>query len=51
VRDAFAKVKNVPSVIYGKVSFNPATRRVDDFLGARLVVKNGNFSVWEGKKQ
>jgi len=51
VRDAFAKVKNVPSVIYGKVTFNASNRRVDDFLGARLVVKNGNFAVWEGKKK
>jgi branched-chain amino acid transport system substrate-binding protein len=51
VRDAFAKVRNVPSVIYGKVTFNASNRRVDDFLGARLVVKNGKFAVWEGKKK
>jgi branched-chain amino acid transport system substrate-binding protein len=51
VRDAFAKVKDVPSVIYGKVSFNPSTRRVDDFLGARLVVRNGKFVVWQGKNK
>ena len=51
VRDAFARVKNVPSVIYGKVTFNPATRRVDEFLGARLVVKNGKFAVWDGKRK
>ncbi len=50
VRDAFAKVKNVPSIIYGKVTFNPVTRRVDDFLGARLIVKNGKFTAWDGKK-
>ena len=50
IRDAFAKVKDVPSVIYGKVTFNPETRRVDDFLGARLVVKDGKFIVWNGKK-
>ena len=50
VRDAFAKVKDVPSVIYGKVTFNPSTRRVEEFLGARLVVKNGAFAVWNGKK-
>jgi branched-chain amino acid transport system substrate-binding protein len=50
IRDAFAKVKDVPSVIYGKVTFNPKTRRVDDFLGARLVVKDGKFIVWDGKK-
>ncbi len=48
VRDAFAKIKNVPSVIYGKVTFNPATRRVDDFLGARLVIRGGKLVVWDG---
>jgi branched-chain amino acid transport system substrate-binding protein len=50
IRDAFATVKDVPSVIYGKVRFNPQTRRVDDFLGARLIVKDGKFIVWNGKK-
>jgi branched-chain amino acid transport system substrate-binding protein len=50
IRDAFAKVKDVPSVIYGKVTFNAQTRRVDDFLGARLIVKDGKFVVWNGKK-
>jgi branched-chain amino acid transport system substrate-binding protein len=51
IRDAFGKVRDVPSVIYGKVSFNPATRRVDDFLGARLVIRGGAFAVWDGKRQ
>jgi branched-chain amino acid transport system substrate-binding protein len=50
IRDAFAKIKDVPSIIYGKVTFNPVTRKVDDFLGARLVVKDGKFVVWDGKK-
>jgi len=49
VKDAFAKIKDVPSVIYGKVTFNPTTRRVDDFLGARLVVKGGQLIAWTGK--
>jgi branched-chain amino acid transport system substrate-binding protein len=49
VKDAFAKIKDVPSVIYGKVTFNPTTRRVDDFLGARLVVKDGQLLAWTGK--
>ena len=49
VKDAFAKIKDVPSVIYGKVTFNAATRRVDDFLGARLVVKAGQLIAWNGK--
>ena len=49
VKEAFAKIKAVPSVIYGKVTFNPATRRVDDFLGARLVVKGGQLIAWNGQ--
>jgi branched-chain amino acid transport system substrate-binding protein len=50
IRAAFATVKDVPSVIYGKVRFNPQTRRVDEFLGARLVIKDGKFVVWNGEK-
>jgi branched-chain amino acid transport system substrate-binding protein len=50
VRDALAEVKDVPSVIFGKVSFNPETRRVDDFLGARLIIKGGKLVVWDGKR-
>jgi len=49
VNAAFAQIKDVPSVIYGKVTFNASTRRVDFFLGARLVVKNGAFVAWTGK--
>jgi branched-chain amino acid transport system substrate-binding protein len=50
VRDAFAAVKDVPSVIYGKVNFNPETRRVDDFLGARLLIRGGKLVSWDGKR-
>lgn len=49
VRDALGKVKDLPSVLYGKVSFNPATRKVDSFLGVKLVVKDGKFIVWDGR--
>jgi len=49
VKAAFASVKKVPSVIYGTVEFNAQTRRVDEFLGARLVVKNGQLLAWTGK--
>lgn len=50
VRDALAEVKDVPSVIFGKVSFNAETRRVDDFLGARLIIKGGKLVAWDGKR-
>lgn len=49
VKAAFARVKNVPSVIYGQVTFNPSSRRIEEFLGARLVVQAGKFVVWNGK--
>jgi branched-chain amino acid transport system substrate-binding protein len=50
VQRAFYQVKDVPSVIYGKIAaFNPTTRRVDDFLGARLVVTDGREIAWTGK--
>jgi branched-chain amino acid transport system substrate-binding protein len=50
IRDGLASIKDVPSVIYGKVAFDPQTRRV---LGAKttsLVVKNGKFTLWDGTK-
>jgi branched-chain amino acid transport system substrate-binding protein len=50
IRDGLASVRDVPSVIYGKVTFDPQTRRV---LGAKtinLVIKNGKFTVWDGSK-
>jgi branched-chain amino acid transport system substrate-binding protein len=51
VRDALGTLRDVPSVLYGKVAFNPATRRVDDFLGARLVVKGGKLVVMDGERR
>ncbi len=50
VREALGKLKDVPSVLYGTVAFNPATRKVDSFLGARLVVKGGKLVSWDGKR-
>lgn len=50
IRDTLAKVKDVPSVIYGKASFDPATRRVAGAKSAELVVKNGRFTLWDGSK-
>lgn len=48
VRDGLAKVKDVPSVIYGKATFDPATRRVSGAKSVDLVVKDGRFVVWDG---
>jgi branched-chain amino acid transport system substrate-binding protein len=49
IRDAFAKVKDVPSVIFGKVTFDSATRRVLGAMNAELVVRKGQFAIWDGK--
>jgi branched-chain amino acid transport system substrate-binding protein len=48
IHDGLAKVKDVPSVIFGKATFDPATRRVSGAMNVELVVKDGRFTVWEG---
>lgn len=50
VRDTLAKVKDVPSVVYGKATFDPTTRRVAGARSAELVVKGGRFTLWDGSK-
>jgi branched-chain amino acid transport system substrate-binding protein len=49
IRDAFAKVKDVPSVIFGSVTFDVESRRVKGAMNAELVVRKGQFAVWDGK--
>jgi branched-chain amino acid transport system substrate-binding protein len=49
IREAFVKVKDVPSVIYGNVSFDADTRRVKGAMNAELVVSKGQFAIWDGK--
>jgi branched-chain amino acid transport system substrate-binding protein len=50
IRDGLAEIKDVPSVIYGKASFDPQTRRVAGARAVYLVVKSGQFVLWDGKK-
>src|SRR5580658_7739497 len=50
IRDGLAEIKDVPSVIYGKATFDPQTRRVAGARAVYLVVKNGQFMLWDGKK-
>jgi len=50
IRDGLAQIKDVPSVIYGKATFDPQTRRVAGARAVYLVVKNGAFTLWDGKK-
>jgi branched-chain amino acid transport system substrate-binding protein len=48
VHDGLAKIRDVPSVIYGKATFDPATRRVPNPVYKYLVVKDGAFALWDG---
>lgn len=50
IRDTLARVKDVPSVIYGKATFDTETRRVLGATSAQLVVRNGRFTLWDGVK-
>jgi branched-chain amino acid transport system substrate-binding protein len=49
IKDGLGKVKDVPSVVYGKVTFDTTTRRVADPIVSRLEVKGGKFVAWDGK--
>jgi len=40
-------VKDIPSIIFGKATFDPKTRRVDGAMSVELVVKDGKFQLNE----
>jgi len=48
IRDGLAKIRDVPSVIFGKMTFDPKTRRVAGAQHIALVVKDGKFTLWDG---
>ena len=48
IHDALGQLKDVPSVIYGKLTFNDQ-RRVSNPSQTRIVIKNGQFIIWDGK--
>lgn len=50
IRDGLAQIKDVPSVVYGKVTFDPETRRVAKPQSINLIVKDGKFALWDGTK-
>ena len=50
MQTGLTEIKDVPSVIYGKVTFDPATRRVPGAAYKLLLVKGGQFTVWDGSK-
>jgi len=49
VRDALVKLHDVPSVIFGKATFNPETRRVFGVKSVNLVVVNGQWALLQSK--
>ncbi|MDB5374064.1 MAG: livK [Belnapia sp.] len=48
IRDGLSKVRGVPSVIYGTMQFDQATRRVEGARYKRLLVQGGKFVLWQG---
>ena len=49
VHDGLARIKDVPSVIFSRVAFDTATRRVAGANTANIQVKGGKFVAWDGK--
>jgi branched-chain amino acid transport system substrate-binding protein len=50
IHDGLLHIKDVPSVIYGKMTFDPMTRRVHAASYKDLVVKDGAFTIWDGTR-
>ena len=48
IRDGLAEIKDAPSVIFGKATFDRETRRVAGARAVYLVVKDGKFALWDG---
>ena len=50
IHEAFPKLKDVPSIVYGKVTFDVETRRAQNPKFNDIVVKDGAFTPWDGTK-
>jgi branched-chain amino acid transport system substrate-binding protein len=50
IRDAFTKAHDVSTVIFGPATFDVASRRVKGAMNAELVVRKGQFTLWDGKQ-
>jgi len=50
IRDGLASIKDVPSVIFGKATFDTQTRRVAGARAIYLEIKDGKFGLWDGVK-
>lgn len=51
IRDAFAKVQDVSTVIFGSATFDVASRRVKGAMNTELVIRKGQFALWDGKQK
>jgi branched-chain amino acid transport system substrate-binding protein len=51
IKEAFPKVKDVPTVIFGPATFDVASRRVKGAMNAELVIRKGQFTLWDGKQK
>jgi branched-chain amino acid transport system substrate-binding protein len=49
VHDGLKEVRDVPSVLFGAVQFDPETRRVRHPASIDLVVRHGASALWDGK--
>ncbi len=47
MHDGLARVRDIPGVLFGTVTFDAATRRVSHPSSVDLVVKDGKFAVWQ----
>ena len=50
MQEGLLTIRDVPSVIYGKVAFDPRTRRVQHATYSLLTVKDGKFAAWDGAR-
>ena len=50
IKDGLGKINDVPSVVYGTVTFDTETRRVANPIVSRIEVKNGKWAAYEGGK-
>lgn len=50
VHDALPKLHDVPSVVFGKATFDPNTRRVVGVKSINLVVRDGQWALLDGNQ-
>jgi len=50
IHEGLLHIKDVPSVIYGEVTFDPTTRRAQAATYKFLTVKDNAFTIWDGVK-